>query len=138
MVEKIPLVSFRFCCCFFAEEDLPWANIHADLPLFFSMWVTSTAWLLTEWSRSMPGNWTWAAKAERTGPLGLALVSSSFDILFYIAETTHILKQYIFYTFKNSAEKSTIFSIFQALFCLPMCMCPIFSILNFLITSKLQ
>ena len=30
-----------------AEEDSPWANICANLPLFFSMWVVTTAWLLT-------------------------------------------------------------------------------------------
>ena len=28
----------------FGEEDLPWANICANLPLF-CLWVTSTAWL---------------------------------------------------------------------------------------------
>ena len=40
-------------CCFFlevfftGEEDCPWANICANLPLF-CMWVTATAWL-DEW-----------------------------------------------------------------------------------------
>ena len=56
-----------FCVFFgvlFAEEDSPWANICASLPLFFSMWATNTAWLLTEWCRSTPRNRTWAAKME--------------------------------------------------------------------------
>lgn len=28
---------------FFAEKNMPWANFHANIPLFFTMWVTSRA-----------------------------------------------------------------------------------------------
>ena len=36
---------FAFFIYFFAEEDSPWANIYANLPLF-RMWDATTAWLL--------------------------------------------------------------------------------------------
>ena len=48
----------------FAEEDSPWADVHANRPLLFSMWATSTAWLLRERCKSTPGNWTQATEAE--------------------------------------------------------------------------
>ena len=64
---RIPSYPNNFSLSFFsAEEDSPWANICANLPLFF-MWATATAWLLTDkWCGSTPGNWTWAAKGEHT------------------------------------------------------------------------
>ena len=37
-------MSLRRQILFFAEEDLPWPNICANLPLF-CMWDTATAWL---------------------------------------------------------------------------------------------
>ena len=33
--------------------------------LFLSMWAASTALPLTECCSSVPGNWAWAARAER-------------------------------------------------------------------------
>ena len=51
---------------FFAEEDMPWANVYANIPLFFSMWATSTAWPLTEQCRSAPRSQTQATKVECT------------------------------------------------------------------------
>ena len=50
-IQRMPLmISFLFVClCLFffcAEEDSPWVNICANLPLF-CMWVTATAWLPT-------------------------------------------------------------------------------------------
>ena len=37
-------VGFSFFFSFFGEEDCPWANIYANLPLF-CMWNATTAWL---------------------------------------------------------------------------------------------
>ena len=70
-------VSFSFS--FFCEEDWPWANIGANLPVF-CMWDATRAWR-NEWRiglLSAPGIWTcelWATEAEHmnlttTTPLG--------------------------------------------------------------------
>ena len=52
--DPITLPSLDFFS--FGEEDSPWANICANLPLF-CMWVTATAWL-DECCRSAPRIWT--------------------------------------------------------------------------------
>ena len=43
---------FFFLFFFFGEEDWPWANVYASLPLF-CMWDTTTAWL-DEWCVGLP------------------------------------------------------------------------------------
>ena len=50
----------------FAEEDWPWANIHAHLPLLY-MWDAYTAWLAKQCHvhARHPNWWTWATEAER-------------------------------------------------------------------------
>ena len=46
----------RLFFSFFGEEDSPWANICASLPLC-SLWAASTGWPISG-VRSMPGFWT--------------------------------------------------------------------------------
>ena len=61
------LCNLTFLILFFGEEEWPWANVCAHLPLF-CMLVTATAWL-DEWCRSVPRIWTcepWATEAEHT------------------------------------------------------------------------
>ena len=58
--------------CFLLEEDCPWANICASLPLFY-MWVATRAWL-DEWcvdphSGSIPANPRSPKWSAQTQPL---------------------------------------------------------------------
>ena len=62
----IPSLFCLWIILFFAGEDSPWANIHANLPPFFSMWADSRAWRLTASCRSLLRKWTQAAEAEHT------------------------------------------------------------------------
>ena len=50
----------------FAEEDLPWANIYANLPLFcMGICVGHCHSMATDkWYMSTPRNWTLATEAE--------------------------------------------------------------------------
>ena len=58
---------------FFPEEDSPWANICANLPLF-CMWVTTTAWMLTNgvglWPGTEPRPLKWSTPNSTTTPWG--------------------------------------------------------------------
>ena len=47
-----------------AEKDSPWANIHANLPLF--LYLGHCHSMSGEWCRSVPGNQTLATEAEGT------------------------------------------------------------------------
>ena len=79
----VTVLKIRFVWLFLAEEDSPWANICAHLPLFFSMWASSTAWLLTlVWvdAQNQPGLRKQSILNLSTGQLELA--RSIFKISF--------------------------------------------------------
>ena len=85
----------------FAEEDWPWADIHARLPLLY-MWDAcySMAWQVV--CRSTPRIWTgepWAAKAEHVNfavPPGQPLLCHFWTLSCYtrIHSDSYTLSQY--------------------------------------------
>ena len=83
----------------FDEEDWPWANICASLPLFY-MWDTTTismAWWVV--CRSAPRIWTckpWATEAEHTNsttaPPGCPSVDFYFGVITIVVYPQNVLK----------------------------------------------
>ena len=80
-------IFFLFLFFFFAEDDSPWANIHANLSLF-CIWVTTTAWKLTSgivpclWSEPRPQKWNalnWTTRAQGWSPLVASWSGSSHN-----------------------------------------------------------
>ena len=69
-----------------AEEDSPWANIYASLPLLFCMWDTSTAWLVSGVCPSPGfepmnlGHWSGARRTLTTQPWVWAQLLNFFNI----------------------------------------------------------
>ena len=129
--------SFYYCLCVcvcvcvcVCEKESPWANIHANYPLFFSMWVTSTAWLLTEQCRAMTRNRTCAVKVERTelnhgasraGPFIIVLLkvfstilNNMFDRFF--ADLSLRLNVYINITYADYNREHLLSALCQARF----------------------
>ena len=92
-VRKIgPELTFVANLPLYAWEDYPWANIRANLPLFY-MWDAATAWLERQcwahawdpntWTPGCPGRWSGAHELnhDTTGPAP--------EIPFYRWESQH-------------------------------------------------
>ena len=68
---------------FLLEEDCPWANIYANLPLF-CMWDAATPWLDESYVALQQGPELWGAEGESTNLTAMPLGQPNKVIFFKV------------------------------------------------------